>query len=102
MQRYAYIKRVNCAHLELITRFKIKGKPSLNYFNDIKAKAGLARGNLFYIDVLKIFKLFSDITDIKMEIAWFYFRMTLKGRKKIAEKAISKMGRKKLSVWIKL
>ena len=47
--------RNQCAHLELITRFKIKGKPSLNYFNDIKAKAGLARGDLFYIDVLKIF-----------------------------------------------
>lgn len=75
---------------------------SLNYFNDIKAKAGLARGDLFYIDVLKIFKLFCGITDIKREIAWFYFRLILKGRKKIADKAISKMGRKKLSVWMKL
>lgn len=94
--------RNQCAHLELITRFKIKGKLSLNYFNDIKAKAGLARGNLFYIDVLKIFKLFGGITDIKREIVWFYFRMTLKRRKKIADKAISKMGRKKLSVWMKI
>ena len=42
------------------------------------------------------------ITDIKREIAWFYFRMTLKGRKKIADKAISKMGRKKLSVWMNI
>lgn len=94
--------RNQCAHLELITRFKIKGKPSLNYFNDIKSKASLARRDLFYIDVLKIFKLFGDINDIKREIVLFYFRMTFKGRNKIAEKAISKMGRKKLSVWMKL
>lgn len=94
--------RNQCAHLELITRFKIKGKPSLNYFNDIKTKAGLARGDLFYIDVLKIFKLFGGIADIKREIAWFYFRLILKGRQKIADKAISKMGRKKLSVWMKI
>ena len=94
--------RNQCAHLELITRFKVKGKRPLNYFNDIKAKAGLARRDLFYIDVLKIFKLFGGITDIKREIAWFYFRLTIKGRKKIADKAISKMGRKKLSVWMKI
>ena len=45
--------RNQCAHLELITRFKIKGKPSLNYFNDIKSKASLSRRDLFYIDVLR-------------------------------------------------
>lgn len=94
--------RNQCAHLELITRFKIRGNRSLNNFNDIMGKAGLARGNLSYIDVLKIFKLFGGITDIKREILWFYFRLSIKGRKKIAEKAISKMGRKKLSVWMKL
>ena len=62
----------------------------------------MSRRDLFYIDVLKIFKLFGDINDIKREIVLFYFRMTFKGRNKIAEKAISKMGRKKLSVWMKL
>lgn len=94
--------RNQCAHLELITRFKIRRNQSLNNFKDITGKAGLACGNLSYIDVLKIFKLFGGITDIKREILWFYFRLSIKGRKRIAEKAISKMGRKKLSVWMKL
>lgn len=94
--------RNQCAHLELITRFNLKGKSNLNYFNDIKSMAGLAKGKLFYIDVLKIFKIFGNISDIKRVIALFYFKMTIKGRKKIADKAISKMGRKKLLVWMKL
>ncbi len=94
--------RNQCAHLELITRFKLRGKPRLNNFNDIRMMAGLARGELFYIDVLKIFKIFGKISDIKREIVWFYFKLFVKGRKKIAVKAISKMGRKKMSVWVKL
>lgn len=94
--------RNQCAHLELITRFNIKGKASLNYFNDIKAKAGLSRRNICYIDVLKIFKIFGSIADMKREIVIFYLKMLIKGRKKIADRVISKMGRKKLSVWIKL
>lgn len=94
--------RNQCARLELITRFKIKGRSSLNYFNNIKMKAGLAKKDLSYIDVLKILKLFGRVTDIQREIVWFYLRLTFKGRRKIAEKAISKMGRKNLSVWMKL
>mgnify|MGYP001680931879 FL=1 len=94
--------RNQCAHLELITRFKIKDKKPLNYFNEIKGKAALTLKNVFYIDILKIFKLFGGITDIKREIVWFYFRLSIKGRKKIAEKAISKMGSKKLYVWMRL
>lgn len=94
--------RNQCAHLELITRFKLRGKHSLNNFNDIRTMVGLAKGNLFYIDVLKIFKIFGKISDIKREIVLFYFQLFAKGRKKIAVKAISKMGRKKLSIWVKL
>ena len=95
--------RNQCAHLELITRFKLKGRPgALNYFNDIRATAGLAHGKLSYLDVLKILKMFGPIGDIKTQIGKFYLIMFIKGRKFIADKALSKMGRKNLTIWMKL
>jgi abortive infection bacteriophage resistance protein len=95
--------RNQCAHLELITRFKMKRRRSaLNNFNDIRILAGLGRGDLSYLDTLKILKTFGPILDIKRQIGNFYFKMFFKGRKRIADKALSKMGRKKLSVWMKL
>lgn len=95
--------RNQCAHLELITRFKLKNKRNaLNNFNDIRSMSGLARGNLSYLDVLKILNTFVQISDIKRQVLFFYLGMSFKGRKKIADKALSKMGRKKLSVWMKL
>jgi len=63
---------------------------------------GLSHGKLNYLDVLKIFKLFGKTVDIKSVIAGFYCKMMLKGRKKIADKALSMMGRKKLPMWLKL
>lgn len=95
--------RNQCAHLELITRFKLKSRRTvLNRFNDIREMSGLARGDLSYLDVLKILNTFVQISDIKRQIFFFYLNMSFKGRKKIADKALSKMGRKKLSVWMKL
>lgn len=95
--------RNQCAYLELITRFKLKSRRTvLNRFNDIREMSGLARGDLSYLDVLKILNTFVQISDIKRQIFFFYLNMSFKGRKKIADKALSKMGRKKLSVWMKL
>lgn len=95
--------RNQCAHLELITRFKLKSKGgALNNFNDIRELARLGNGDLSYLDILKILKIFGSIGNIKRQIGNFYFIMFLKGRKRIADKALSKMGRKKLSVWMKL
>jgi len=94
--------RNQCAHLELITRFRLKRKSSLNNLNDITEKAGLSYGKLNYMDVVKIFRLFENIVDLKRVIAVFYLKMLIKGRKKIADKALSKMGRKKFSVWMKI
>lgn len=94
--------RNQCAHLELITRFRLKRKASLNNFQDIRNIAGLSKGHLNYLDVLKIFKVFGKINDMKRVIALFYYRMTVKGRKKISDKALAMMGRKKLSIWLKL
>lgn len=64
--------------------------------------AGLSHGKLNYLDVMKIFKIFGKTDDIKRVIAFFYYKMTFKGRKKIADKALAMMGRKKLRIWLKL
>ena len=55
-----------------------------------------------YMDVLKILKIFGEIRDIKKEIAIFYLKMCMKGRKSIADKILSKMGRKNIGDWLKL
>lgn len=65
--------RNQCAHLELITRFKLKSrKTALNNFNDIRALSGLAGGDLSYLDVLKILNTFVQISDIKKQVLFFY------------------------------
>ena len=63
---------------------------------------GLSHGKLNYLDVMKIFKLFGKTDDIKGVIVRFYCKMMVKCRKKIADKSLSMMGRKKLFVWLKL
>ena len=70
----------------------------MNNFKDITDYAGLSKSVLNYMDVLKILKIFGEIRDIKKEIAIFY----LKGRKSIADKILSKMGRKNIGDWLKL
>ena len=94
--------RNQCAHLELITRFRLKRIEKLNKFYDITIKANLSKGVLNYMDVVKIFKLFGNELKVKRIIVFFYAKMIIKGRKMIAEKAISKMGRKAIYQWIKL
>lgn len=94
--------RNQCAHLELITRFRLKRTRKLKYYNDVTKYAGLSRTDLNYMDVVKIFKIFGGIQDLKWTIVMFYIKMCIKGRKKIAEKILAKMGRKSLWAWIKL
>jgi len=65
----------------------------LNNFKDITDYAGLSKSVLNYMDVLKI---------LKKEIAIFYLKMCMKGRKSIADKILSKMGRKNIGDWLKL
>lgn len=94
--------RNQCAHLELITRFRLKRKANLNYMNDITIKASLSHDKLNYLDVVKIFVLFGNVADIKKVVAMFYIKMVIKGRKNIADKALAMMGRKKFDVWMKV
>lgn len=94
--------RNQCAHLELITRFRLKRTRKLNFYNDVTNYVGLSRADLNYMDVLKIFKIFGGIQDLKWTVGMFYIKMCIKGRKKIADKILAKMGRKSLWAWIKL
>lgn len=94
--------RNDCAHLELVTRFKLKRNSKLNYFNDLTNFAGLSKTPLNYKDVVKVIKIFGNINDIKWIIFKFYFKMCIKGRKGIAKKILGKMGRKDIISWIKL
>ena len=74
----------------------------MNNFKDITDYAGLSKSVLNYMDVLKIFKMFGRIQDLKWIIIRFYIKMCIKGRKKIADKILAKMGRKSIWAWIKL
>lgn len=97
--------RNQCAHLELITRFRLnhnRVSSRLNHFHDIRKWANLSNGKITFLDGLKIIHKFSSVDDIKICIFFFYISMCFKGRKAIADKALSKMGRKKLSVWMKI
>ena len=60
--------RNQCAHLELITRFRLKRSKGLNYLNDITVKANLSHGDINYLDVVRIFRVFGTVSDIKREI----------------------------------
>ncbi len=96
--------RNQCAHLELITRFRLKKSHAsrLNCYKDITAHCALSKTDINYMDVAKVFKQYGCIKDIKRAILGFYIKMCLKGRKKIADKILAKMGRKKLSAWMRL
>lgn len=94
--------RNQCAHLELITRFRLKRKANLNNFNDLTIYSGLSRTPLTFIDATKILKIFGGASDLKWIVFKFYIKMCIKGRKKIANKVLGKMGRKNIYSWIKI
>jgi len=94
--------RNQCAHLELLTRFRLKRTAKLDYFNDVINYANLSRSDINYMDVLKTYKIFGSIMNIKWIIIKFYIRMCIKGRRKIALKILGKMGKKDIWSWIKL
>jgi len=96
--------RNQCAHLELITRFRLKKTRAsrLNWYKDITNRCALSKTDVNYMDIIKVFKEFCCIKDIKWVILVFYIKMCLKGRKKIADKILAKMGRKNLLAWMRL
>lgn len=70
----------------------------MNNFKDITDYAGLSKSVLNYMDVLKILKIFGEIRDIKKEIAIFYLKMCMKGRKSIADKSCQRWAEKILGI----
>lgn len=94
--------RNHCAHLELITRFRLKRIEKLNNFNDISAYAGLSKTDLNYMDVLKNLKIYGDIHNIKWTILKFHIKMCVKGRRKISRKIFGKMGNQSILSWMLL
>ena len=94
--------RNQCAHLELVTRFRLKRQSKLNNMQDLIGLANLSKKDSNYMDVLKTLKLFGSIKDIKINIIKFYLKMLFKGRKRIADKILAKMGRKNIVEWWRL
>lgn len=96
--------RNNCAHLELISRFKVScsSKPDVNYYNDIKNKLCIQTRNIEYIHLLKILNLFCDIKEIKDFIYSFYLNMYLNRRFEIVRRVLKRMGEENIDKWMSL
>lgn len=96
--------RNNCAHIELISRFKIscKSKPDVNYYNDIKNMLCVHTRNIEYIHLLKILSFFCDIEEIKHFIHSFYLDMYLNRRLEIVGKVLKRMGEENIDEWMSL
>ena len=75
----------------------IRGSDLKNY-DTIIFGAPIENGYIRGVEFIK-----DNIQKIKdKQIIIFYIKMLCKGRRYIGEKVLSKMGRKKLSVWVKL
>lgn len=90
-----------CAHLELITRFKLLGIPELNNYRELKNSIGCTHKNLSYYDLLKILAKFCDVKEIVEEISVFHRNMYLINRTQIAEKLLKRMGNANIDNWQK-
>lgn len=90
-----------CAHLELITRFKLLGIPELNNYRELKNSIGCTHKNLSYYDLLKILAKFCDVKEIVEEISVFHRNMYLINRTQIAEKLLKRMGNANIDYWQK-
>jgi len=94
--------RNECAHIELVSRFKMKRDPKLNHFHDITIYAGLSKTQINYMDAIKVLRMFGDVKCIKQSIIKFYVMMSMKGRRRIAQKILGKMGNRNIFEWVKL
>jgi abortive infection bacteriophage resistance protein len=88
-----------CAHLELITRFKLLGAPYLNNYKELKQAINCTHKHLSYYDLLKIIQKFCDTESITNKITDFYINMYLINRLKIADKLLKRMGEPDINNW---
>ncbi len=88
-----------CAHLELITRFKLLGAADLNNYKELKQSIKCTHKHLSYYDLLKIIAKFCDTDTITKEISDFYRNMYLINRLEIADKLLKRMGEADINKW---
>ena len=88
-----------CAHLELITRFKLLGVADLNNYKELKLSIGCMHKYLSYYDLLKIIAKFCDVRPITKEITEFHRNMYLINRQNIADKLLKRMGEADIDKW---
>ena len=88
-----------CAHLELITRFKLLGAADLNNYKELKRSIGCMHKHLSCYDLLKIIAKFCDVRTITKEIAEFHRNMYLINRQNIADKLLKRMGEADIDKW---
>ena len=61
---------------------RLKRSKGLNYLNDITVKANLSHGDINYLDVVRIFRVFGTVSDIKREISFILFEDVRKEKKR--------------------
>jgi abortive infection bacteriophage resistance protein len=88
-----------CAHLELITRFKLLGAPYLNNYKELKQAINCTHKHLSYYDLLKIIQKFCDTETISKEVNDFHRNMYLINRLEIADKLLKRMGEADINNW---
>lgn len=88
-----------CAHLELITRFKLLGAPYLNNYKELKQEIYCTHKHLSYYDLLKIIQKFCDTETISKEVSDFHRNMYLINRLEIADKLLKRMGEADINNW---
>lgn len=94
--------RNNCAHLEIITKVKIDTQRLNNNSSNIKNVLSVNKRKLSIIDILKILKLFGNITIIKTIILKYYFKMMFRFRIHIFKKILGSIGNRNINKWLKL
>ena len=88
-----------CAHLELITRFKLLGIAELNNYRELKVFIDCHHKHLSYYDLLKILAKFCDVSEISKAITDFHRGMYLNNRTAIANKLLKRMGEQDIDRW---
>jgi len=88
-----------CAHLELITRFKLLGATDLNNYKELKQSINCTHKHLSYYDLLRIIQKFCNTETITKKITDFYRNMYLMNRLEIADKLLKRMGEADINNW---
>lgn len=94
--------RNDCAHLELVTRFRLKKVKGQMEYKNLVQTVNVSKGDLNFMDVAKVLGWLGTNKRVKREILYFALRMKLRNRSSITNKLLAKMGRKNVYNWIKL